>query len=287
MSNLFFTLLTYVLPPHVIEPQYPGAFETTVNLAECWDEEALQRERARVMALSAENKRCHERCCRFLAAAGSLLSDSYRIAAEYVDAGKIARYAARLAEKEFGHKVKTGRGRETVRFLSAVTAQGITSFPETPRTLCERLYLIEDDCGAVSRLLLNALRFHALEAGLSVISCYCISSPYEKLEHLLVPELGVGFLTCNRYHPFSIECYRHIHAKRFLDTEGMRGKKQRLSFNRKAVAELLAEASSLLAEAKEVHDELETCYTAHMNFSCVEAKTEEVTQLFLNRREPE
>lgn len=264
----------------MIEPQYPGAFESLVTLNDCWDEEALQKDRANIIGLWRQNARCHERCCRFLAAACSLLGDSYRIAAEFVDTGKIARYAARVARKEFGAQ-KGERGKESIRFLSAVTAQGVTAFTDTPQALCNRIYLVEDDCGAVSRLLLNAMRAHALEAGLDIISCYCVTSPFEKLEHVLIPALGVGFLTSNRYHPFDIECYRRIHAKRFQDMVALGTKRQRLSFNRKAVAELLGEASRLMAEAKVFHDELETYYTLHMDFDKVNEKTGSVISSFL------
>ena len=277
------TAIADATAPHAIEPKYPGAYETTVNLCEFWDEDKLQEQREQIMELYAEVARYHERCCRFLAAAGSLLDDSYRIAAEYVDTNKLAKYAQRLALNEFGTAKGSARGKETVRFLSAVTNEGVTAFVRTPSALCERLYIIDDDCGAVSRLLLNALRSHALAAGLSVISCYCVSSPYEKLEHLLIPQIGVGFLTSNRYHPFAIECYRHIHAKRFLDAEGIHSKKQRLSFNRKATTELLNEATRLLAEAKESHDKLEACYTPCVNFAKVEEKTRQLTETFLSR----
>ncbi|MBC8546760.1 hypothetical protein H8711_07405 [Clostridiaceae bacterium NSJ-31] len=266
---------------HVIEPQYPGAYETVVNLTNCWDEDAMQAVREGVMDAAKRNSRCHERCCRFLAAAGSLLNDSARLAADYVDAGKIARYAARVAHKEFRGKGME-RGRETIRFLSAVTAQGVTTFAHTPEALCNRLYIVEDEYGAASRLLMNALRSHALSAGLDIISCYCISSPFDKLEHILIPELGVGFLTANRYHPFEIDSYRCVHARRFMDMDGLRTKKQRLSFNRKAIAELLGEASRLLAEAKEIHDELERFYTANMNFNQVDAVCKKTIEKFLS-----
>lgn len=275
--------MSYVLPPHPIEPQYPGAYETVVNLCDFWDEEQLQAQRGHIMQLSGELSRAHERCCRFLAAAGSLLNDSYRIAAEYVDTAKAARYVQRLSEREFGAAKAERRGKETVRFLSALTNEGIVAFENTPAALCERLYIIDDDCGAVSRILLNALRSNALAAGYDIISCYCVSSPYEKLEHMLIPQLGLGFLTSNRYHLFDIPCYRHIHAKRFLDADGMRSKKQRLSFNRKAAGELLDEAARLLAEAKEVHDELEGCYTPAVDFAKVEEKTKFVIDAFLGR----
>ncbi|MEG2537799.1 MAG: hypothetical protein RSA45_07645 [Hydrogenoanaerobacterium sp.] len=264
--------------PHAIEPKYPGAYETTVNLCDCWDEEKLQENRIHIMELYTKTARYHERCCRFLAAAGSLLNDSYRIAAEYTDAVKVAGYAERLAQREFGTAKAAVRGKESVRFLSAVTNEGITAFKKTPSSLCERLYIIDDDCGAVSRLLLSDLRSYALEGGFSVISCYCVSSPYEKLEHLLIPQLGIGFLTSNRYHHFGMPYYRNIHSKRFMDTEGIRQKKQRLSFNRKAANELLGEASRLLEEGKTSHDQLESCYTPYVDFAKVDKKAKAVIE---------
>lgn len=265
----------------MIEPKYPGAFETVVNLCDCWDEDALQQERAPIVAAYARTALCHERCCRFLAAAGALLNDSYRIAADYTDAAKITRYAARLAHREFAGS-GAAPGRERVRFLSAVTAQGVTVFEETPALLCEHIWLVEDEYGAVSRILLRELREHALAAGLDVISCYCATSPYEKLEHLLIPSIGAAFLTANRHHPFdSLQNARRVHAKRFMDTDGLRTKRQHLSFNRRAVAELLEEASGLLYQAKQEHDVLEEFYTRCVNFERVSEKSEAVISEFL------
>lgn len=267
--------------PHVIEPEFPGAYESVVELSGCWEEEALQEQRAKIMGLCAQSTCCRERCFRFLGAACSLLNDSARLASEYVDTAKVARYAARLARKEFPLH-KQARGKETVRFLSAITPKGISVFTGTPHALCERIYLVEDDYGAVSRLLMNALRANALAAGLDIISCYCISSPFEKLEHLLIPELGLGFLTANRYHPFEGDYYRRIHARRFTDVEGLRSKRQRFSFNRKAVAELLGEACRLMGEAKDLHDEIERCYQPHVDFKRIDAITGEVIRKFLS-----
>lgn len=49
------------------------------------------------MALSARISRCHEHCCRFLGAAGSLTGDTYRIALDATTSSKVAKAARRLA----------------------------------------------------------------------------------------------------------------------------------------------------------------------------------------------
>ena len=116
------------------------------------------------MALSTRISRCHEHCCRFLGAAGSLTGDTYRIALDATSVSKVAKAARRLALGAFKGGPE-GRGRESVRFLSCVTNKGVLMFEDTARALCDRLYLIDDVYGAASRLMLNALRSHALEMG--------------------------------------------------------------------------------------------------------------------------
>ncbi len=64
-------------------------------------------------------------------------------------------------------------GRETRRFLSAVTLRGWWCSTKPCRLFAPRIYSIEDEHGAASRLLLAELRRRALEAGLDIISCAC------------------------------------------------------------------------------------------------------------------
>lgn len=242
--------------PHVIEPKYWGAVEQIVNLSACMDSKTLHQNAPEIMEATAACSALHARCRKFLGAAASLLGDSCRIAGEYTDQGKILRSAARIAVREFGGKADRP-GKETRRFLSAVTPQGLLVFHETLQALCPRIYSLEDEHGASSHLLLEELRRRALEAGLDVISCACPLFPDDKLEHLLIPSIGVGFTTSNPWHKADFPVYRRIHAARFTDLEGLRTRKQLLSFNRRAAKELLNEAVSIASEAKAAHDEME------------------------------
>lgn len=233
--------------------------------------------REQVVALSGSCSRCHEHCCRFLSAAGSLTADTYRIALECVNTGKLAGYCARLAEREFKRRNKR-EGKEKVRFLTAVTNKGVTRFTDTAKALCERIYLINDDYGAVSRLLLHTVRSQALAAGYDVISCYCPLSPFDKLEQLFVPELELGFMTSNHFHDFSreIDPFRIVNCQRFSNKEKLSASKKRILFNRKAAARMTGQAEALLQDAKNLHDELESYYIHATDFSKVDALTEQV-----------
>ncbi len=259
---------------HVIEPKYPGAFESLVDITSCWNETMLRDCRKEIVQLTQNCSKCHEHCCRFLSAAGSLAADTYRIALDCVDTAKLAGYCGRLSEREL-RPVKKTPGKESVRFLTAVTNKGVAKFTGTAKLLCDRIYLINDDMGAVSRLLLNSIRTKALAAGYDIISCYCPLAPFDKLEQLFVPELRLGFMTSNRFHDFSMEIdpYRIVNSQRFTDNDQLKSGKKRLSFNRKAMVQMVRQAEILLAEAKQLHDELEGYYISATNFDKVDALT--------------
>lgn len=267
--------------PHVVEPKYPGAFETLFTINDCWDEEMLREHRADIVRLSGQIAQRHENCRRFLGAAASLLGDTFHVALDATDTLKIQRYAQRFAQKNFKKLGRTGK--EQVRFISAITNKGPVMFSENIPRLCQRVYLLEDDYGASSRLVLRHLRRLALEAGYDIISCYCPLSPFDKLEHLMIPALGLGFFTADSRYDLGVAPYRVVSARRFTDPEVIRRHKKRIAFNRKAANQMLEKAGSLVAEAKELHDQLERYYIAATDFEKVarkgDALLEQIKQL--------
>ena len=168
-------------PPHAIEPKHPGAVESVVELSSCWRGDTLQSCREEIVSLGENISRCHEYSCRYLAAAGTLFGDNYRLALDCLNVPKLNAYLGRLAARELGKK--SGQvGRESTRFLSAVTNKGLVKFTRSAKKLAERIYLINDEHGALSRMLLHHIRAKALEQGYDVVSCYCPLAPFDKLE---------------------------------------------------------------------------------------------------------
>ncbi|MCR4925858.1 MAG: ATPase [Clostridiales bacterium] len=268
--------------PHTIEPKFPGAVEEIVNLGEFWNSDILQDNLQSIRNTAIENSACHKRCMEFLAAVQLLRDDTMKIAQTYTDKSKIRSYASRFAAKEFG--VVRGRiGKESKRFLSAVTPKGIYVNTQTILNLCDKLVVIEDDYGAVSSYMLDCLRSYAIACGLEVISCMCPLAPTKKIEHLIIPEISMGIFTSNSIHKADFEASRKISAKRFMDCDALKKHKYTIGFNTRASEELLSEAIGILEQAKQLHDKLESYYINAMDFERVEKKTEEIIEK-LDRR---
>lgn len=264
--------------PHVLEPDAPALRQSILAFGDQLDAVQLKENRQELEALFASSPKCYRLAVDYLSAARTFLADTRRIALSATSVEKVTAYAKRFAQKNFGPS-KEEHPTEKVRFLTTVHAGGLTSLDDTPKKLCRRLYQIHDEYGAVSSLLLNALRNCALEAGHSVITCYCTTDPYRKIDHLFLPNLGIGFVTVNRFHPMEAAApSRRIHAKRFMDLDVLRSRKGRLSFNRKAAQQLIAQAVLLLKESRIIHDKLEAQYTAAMDFSFADQMFQQVVE---------
>lgn len=256
-------------PPHGMEPQYPGACETLIPLGNCWDERALKESKAEIIAAFRSYRALQARAVSYLAAAGDLMGEVLAIANTCISQEKILACAARICAAEFSHKKRPGPGRERQRFLSAVTADGVWLWSSTVRLLCRKIYVIEDDCGAVSKLFMAAVRKLALDAGLGIVSCRCSLFPDSKYEHILIPELSLAFLTSNKRHQPEVTPYRVIHARRFTNKERLAMHKFRIRFTLRAATELVREASVCMKEARDEHDRLEQYYIPNMDFEKV------------------
>ena len=265
--------------PQAIEPKYPGAVESIVSLGDCWNEKKLSAEQDKIIHFAARIHSFYDRAYRFLSAAASLQNDTYRLVLDCTGTGKIDRYALRIAKREFTPKHR--QGRESVRFLSAITPDGLVCFQETAVSR-NRVYVIEDDYG-LGRLLLGKLRTYALSAGYDVTGCYCPMSPDEKLEHLVIPSLSLAFVTSNRYHVFEGKGFRHIHIRRFVDAEAVRGHRQRILFNRKSSRELIGESVKLLSDAKANYDILNDIYASSMDFDAVDRRAAQLIAKILQK----
>ena len=264
--------------PHVMEPDAPGADEVVVSLYHTIDAEALHAHTDEVKALFARNTALRARAARYIASAGSLLLDSRRAEACSANFEKVRRYVKRLCARLLPRTEDTAS--EELRLLSAVTPKGEVFYQNTVQSIADKVIVFRDDYGAVSRLLLELIRAEALARGYHIITCPCAMHPEDKIDHILIPSLGLAFLTDNPWHPVQIAGAQAVRCTRFLDRENLAGYRARLRFNERAAAELLEQASALMAQAKSCHDELETYYRAAVDFAAVDAAAKDCAGMF-------
>jgi hypothetical protein len=265
-------------PPNNLAPEYPGVTESLVNLGDYLDEEKLSAHRENIMIFSSRINSSSDRAYRFLTAASSLLSDTCRLALECTDISKLESYAAHISRHEFPQK--DCQGVETLRFITAITPDGLKNLFDSVKSNYKRIYEIEDEFG-IGKLFLNKLRCAALSAGYDVISCCCPMFPDGKPEHLLIPSLSLALITSGHNHPFNGEGTRHIHMRRFIDREAIKLKRPRISFNRKASRELINQSVLLLNDARVSREMIKSCYLEATDLEAIDKKADEFIEKLL------
>lgn len=248
--------------PHIIEPLAYGECEQLVPFGCCLCPAQTLTQTAAWFEAADACTAAHARCCRFLAAAEQLLANNRLLAQSVMNVDKIDAVAHKLAQKE---AVLSDNPFETRRFLSAVTPQGYVFFKDTATILCQKLYVLEDEYGAVSTRFMTTLRHHLSELKQEMITCFSPLTP-DVPSHILLPSAGVGFLTSNSRETIDFPVYRRLHTARFVDNERLRTKKQQMRFNRRAAADMLREAVQSAADAKAHHDRMETLHVAAMDW---------------------
>jgi len=261
--------------PWPLDAKLPGAGEELVSLDVCRDNAALRGQREELRQLLAAREREQARAGRFLRAARAMKRDMAFVAGETLDIPKIERYASRFALRRLpapnGHV-----GREAKRFMTAITGQGLLLRRSVLGEVCTDTVVLEDEYGVAAPLLWDLLRAYALGNGLDVISCPCLLFPELGPEHLVLPALGLACFTANRRHPIDFEDAQHIQASRFFDKEALREHRCRLSFCRRTMRELLAEAYQAQEAAEKARAAMDAVYAQALIPRAVEALAEEI-----------
>lgn len=262
--------------PHVLEPKYPGVVESYLNLGECYDKEGLGDVRQEIMSCMAGYKGCYSRAYRCLGAAAEIADDLQELVTTPALEAKMAKRAKGIIAREIK---KGGGGGVYQRFLSGITCQGTVCFYDTAELICKRVYELSDSYG-LAHLLLTPIAGAAAGAGYQVIACPSPMAP-DQLEHIILPELSLAFLSSNPAAPYGRRPYRRIRLDAMVDRELARRIKPRIRFSKKIATALMEEAIESLSQAKTMHDELETLYNPHVDFQKVYAVADHLAEEIL------
>ena len=201
------------------------------------------------------------------------LSAAEKLAAGILLATRDSRYDEELAAigeclalsalKPIGDK-----GLVTRRFLSALTPKGLYFCNQTPPSLCSRVYVLKDNYFLAPRLL-RLLLARAKSYGHRCIACYQPLLPQGDPSHLLLPDIGLAFVSESHDQAYDGPCFCRID----LDSTLPPPLRKELEYYRKTITSLLYQSVSYLREAKRYHDRMEQLCRPFVDFNAVDAMT--------------
>lgn len=264
--------------PHVIEVAYPAAAGLYLDLGRYYDMQSLRPRADELMRLNKKYKTLYAHAYTQLAAAAAVLPGQADFAGA-ADIRAVKRRAESAAAREFGKK--TGSGTCRSRYLSAVTCDGFVQFFETAETLCHRIYAVDNEFG-LAPIFLERLAELAKEQGIDMIECYDTLHK-NQLAAVLLPELSLGFAASGGYDEWQGEIKRHIRLDAMVDAARLKELKPRLKSAQKLRRQMLSGAVNTLAQAKALHDELESIYNPHVDFESLYGEAERHVKLTVDK----
>lgn len=265
--------------PHVIEPRYPGAVDSYVDLGSCYDRAGLAPLRGEIIAATDRYKGHYTRVYRCLEAAGQLRRDNRELLlTDGLSARLVKRSAGIIGREVKKHGVQPGQICQ--RFLSAVTHRGYVFLEDTVFSQAKRVYELSDSYGFAHELL-SPILTAASSAGWDVVACPDPMAP-DRLAHLIIPGLSLAFVSTTPDQPWPQRPYRRLRLDAMADRDLYRTSRPRIRFTRKVHAVLEDEAVAGLRQAKADHDRLEQLYNPNVDFERVYAMADQLAQELLD-----
>ncbi len=257
--------------PHVIEPKYPAAADRYVNLGQFYDIAAAKRSRADIVRYTQEGSSAYQRAYRAFGAARQMDDSAAALILEGLDAGKLLRRTDGIIGREL--RGKGSGGRDSFRFLGSHTCQGPVWRFDSVQTLCPKVYQLQDTYGLAAPML---QRLHAAASARRYRAVICPDPEHlDRIQHLLLPELGLAFVTSREGMEFTGSAYRRVRLDAMVNAACYKRFKARLRFSARVAGALREEGLEALKEAKAAHDRLEAVYHPHVDFEGVNQMVQE------------
>ena len=260
--------------PHILEPSYPVAVDRYVNLGQFYDIEQGKRARDEIIYRTKTYKEAYRGAYRVFRAARELEDQRSNLLHQGADLERLARRTDGIISREIRGR-GSGKG-DQYRFLGSLTYQGAIWRFDSVESLCPRVYHLLDSAGFAASML-SQIHAAANAKGYGVIVC---PDPehMDRIQHLLLPELGTAFITVREGMECDGEAYRRIHLDAMVVPDHLKRWKGKLKLMQKVIRTLRREGIELLQTAKEEHDRLEALYHPCVDFGGIDQLTEQEIQ---------
>lgn len=248
--------------PHIMEAKYPAAVDRYVDLGRFYDVTAAKADAEAVKRHTRAYQAAYQRAYRSLKAARQVELGTVAAARRSFDAERMRGRLSGIVQRELRRRGEEP-GRTVRRFLGSVTHKGPVWRFDSVETLCPRVYELRDSWELAGESL-EVLHRTAAERGWNSIVCVSPEEP-ERIEHLLIPGLGLAFVTSRPGMEYGKKPYRRIR----LDALAEPGERAGLRFRQRMTTALREDGISALKEAKEAHDRLEGVYNPYVDFDGV------------------
>lgn len=265
--------------PHVIEPKAPGAIEEYVNLGLAWNSQQLVQHKGDIRSITKQISESFQLVYSTFAQALKIHDEWEKIYIENMDFSKANLLTEELVKTLFADKFINKQADVRDRFFGAATPEGPVDFIQNLTEDVQKRYFIKGRPGTGKSTLLKKLAGEAVKRGINVEIYHCGFDP-NSLDMVIFRELGLAVFDSTAPHEYFpdrvndeiIDVYKTVIAPGTDERYALEIQNIIARYSTK-----MKEATSYIARAKTLHDELEKFYIEAMDFVIVEKLQEEIS----------
>ena len=228
--------------PHIVDPEIPGARDSIINLGECLNEPAMRPRLPHIRACMGDHAACSRRARACLAAAAALAKANAATLLAATDQARLWAMTQALVQAVLSRDAPKGE----------ISLIGENAPPRVIRLLFH--------WGMDGTPVLRRLSAAVQAAGYSVEEHLCPLVP-GRLLHLTIPALATLVTTGEQ-----LSAEQSFDFAACLPQGALLRHECALEQGRAGIQLHLHRASAALAQAKQLHDELESFYVPNMDF---------------------
>ena len=264
--------------PYVVDPVNPGAVDEILNLGDCWNERDFKQYRNNIIEMNSDLGKTFKRAYKYIGAAKLIHDDWSNLNTEALNLTKLSKFKEDMKNKLFTTSLSE-YGTDRHLFATAFTPNGIVTFVDTLYKDFKDVFILKGGPGTGKTNVLDFLSKEALKRGFYVEIFHDPLIP-EKIEHILVPDLSLAILTSNEINNKSFKG-TEINMGDFQNPYQLDKNKPEMKASIDNFYTLLDKGIKLLSSAKTLHDDMEKHYEPNMDFTKINATTENVINKLL------
>lgn len=262
--------------PHMLDPKVPGAIGEIINLGQFWNEAEIVKNRDEIRELLEINSKYYIRTYKYLGAARTIYEDIVWKNEECIELGKknieVDLFLKEIF-KDTDYSEKLGYSRHL--FGSMYTPDGWVEYTDTLLEGINSVYSLKGDIGTGKSEILRNISSEGVKKGFDVEVFHSPLIP-TKIETVVIKDLSLAVSLSECAYKVAIKT---LNLDKFLKQEKLDIHKDDIADDKKVIKNLIDISIKNLSKTKQNHDELESFYSPHMDFS----KLEEVAQMIIEK----
>lgn len=267
--------------PHVIEPNYPGAVDEVIDLGQFWSASPLVAKRGKIITLTQNVSRCFKRAYYRLKEANCAYGELKSYYQEVVDDEAVYRNIVALGE-DFIPKDPMPKGSVRHLFPGAITPQGIVSKLDSIIDKDMSLFAVTGSPGSGVKSLFEHV-LHLITVNKIAAEVYHNPFNPDEIDVIILPSAKSALIDLSDFfYDYSSQIpsnkyKRQLDFNLFINEEHLAPYAKYIDAAHNRIEIGIQDAVNFIAQAKNLHDELEGCYIPAMDYAAVDAYRQELT----------